>query len=135
MALDMEKLRKLLLVVLSSDQAGEVMAASAAIAKALKRDGKDIHWLAKQIGQPAPQPAPPRTKPSATTVWTAHWIDQIIYCGEHAERLFRKAELEFIESMTDQYLSKPPSWQPSLRQRDWLDDIYTKLKTLEKIYE
>ena len=134
MALDMEKLRKLLLVVLSSDQAGEVMAASSAIAKALKRDGRDIHWLVKQVGQPQAPAPPPKATPSTRTRWSAHWIEQLEYCLAHEGMLVRIKEADFIVSLGDQYVAHPPSWQPSVKQRDWLNAIYTKLKTLENVY-
>lgn len=129
----MEKLRKLLLVVLSSDQAGEVMAATAAIAKLLRKHGKDIHWLVdratvsgshKGLGA---QPYPPPTGYGAPS----HWMDKLVYCADRWDRLSKK-QCEFIESLVlqrDEQLGKV--WQPSVAQQAWLNDIYKKLKSLE----
>jgi hypothetical protein len=135
MTVDMEKLRKLLLVVLSSDQAGEVLSASSAISKLLKKDGKDIHWLVAQIGLPLFAPplkaaAAPSTKPS----WSAHWMEQLAYCYEREQRIVRTKEADFIVSLMGQFHEGASGWQPSLKQRDWLDAIYKKLRLMEDVY-
>lgn len=135
MAIDMERLRKLLLVVLSSDQAGEVMSASAAIAKLLKKDGKDIHWLVAQAAGerprmvPGTKPGTPYPKPTYYGAPTLHWLDKLVYCVAHVELLQHK-QREFIMSLGLQ-LAEKKSWQPSVAQQSWLDDIYKKLKHLE----
>src|SRR4029077_10439861 len=57
----MQRLRQLVLM-LSSDQDGEVVAAAHAIERTLKADGKDWHWLADLLETrvtPPPPPPPP----------------------------------------------------------------------------
>ena len=56
--LDKERLRKLLLIALSSDQPGEVMNAMVKIKKVLGLAGLDIHWLAGLIEAPSARPLP-----------------------------------------------------------------------------
>lgn len=120
MAIDMERLKKLLLVVLSSDQAGEVMAASAAIAKLLKKDAKDIHWLVASVaGQKQTKPAaspPPQNAPS--------WAVKLAYCEDRYDYLTPRQQ-EFIGSLCEQRAERP-GWQPSFAQKAWLNDIYSK---------
>jgi hypothetical protein len=43
--MDIKRLEQFMLVMLSSDQPGEVAAASAMLKRELKKGGKDIHWL------------------------------------------------------------------------------------------
>jgi len=43
--MDTKRLEQFMLVMLSSDQPGEVAAASAMLKRELKKGGKDIHWL------------------------------------------------------------------------------------------
>ena len=43
-----------LILMLSSDQDGEVLAAVRAVGKALSRDGRDWHWLAEHLTEGPP---------------------------------------------------------------------------------
>jgi hypothetical protein len=43
--MDLKRLEQFMLIMLSSDQPGEVAAASAMLKRELKKGGKDIHWL------------------------------------------------------------------------------------------
>jgi hypothetical protein len=55
--MDAERLEKLLLM-LSSDQPGEVVAAAQAIGRSLKADGSDWHDLASRLRNPEPRLKP-----------------------------------------------------------------------------
>lgn len=46
------------ILLLSSENDGEVLAAVRAIGRKLKADGKDWYWFADQFGKPAPAPQP-----------------------------------------------------------------------------
>lgn len=136
MTLDKKRLTKLLLVMMSSDQSGEVMAARDAIAKLLKNAKLDMHWLADALttASALPLSSPPKAAPSTQTHWSAHWIDQLLYCVQHLERVQRQNQREFLFSLAEQMDHSSKSWQPSARQRDWLNNIYDNLKTWEKVY-
>lgn len=133
MAIDKERLRKLLLVVLSSDQAGEAMAARDAVAKMLKKDGKDIHWLVAQVAGQPPKPAVPSVQHGAAspTPESELWWNVIVYCADHIDWL-RPKEAVFIQSLMQQFVdSTKDNWRPSPAQTKWLNDIYRRLLTLE----
>jgi len=49
--MDIKRLEQFMLVMLSSDQSGEVAAASAMLKRELKKGGKDIHWLKDNLLQ------------------------------------------------------------------------------------
>lgn len=136
MTLDKKRLTKLLLVMMSSDQSGEVMAARDAVTKLLKNAKLDMHWLADAltIAPALPLSTPPKASPSTQTRWTAHWVDQLAYCFANEGRLVRVKEAEFIRSLFEQWTTHAEGWQPTLRQRDWLEAIFTKLKVMEKVY-
>ena len=140
MVIDKERLKKLLLVVLSSDQAGEAMAARDAVVKILKKDGKDVHWLAahlaglpprKVLPEHKPGTAPP-TAPMNPATPNAHWTEKIVYCADRMDRL-RSKEHEFIQSLMEQFItSERANWHPTFAQEKWLDDIYMRLIRLER---
>ena len=130
MPLDLVKLKKLILVMLSADQAGEIAAASHAITKALKADGKDIHWLADKLafGSSTPPPPPfysPPPPPPQPAV-REFWQEDLDLCADNIHQL-RPREAEFIESLVDQQFRRA-GWYPSPKQADWLEAIARRLK-------
>jgi hypothetical protein len=147
MTLDMGKLRKLLLVMLSADQAGEIAAASAAITKALKADGKDIHWLADKLvsgapmpspnmpppwwqGYPPPEPRrpqpPPKREPQEDPWPTRGWRMDLLYCAARVTML-RDREMDFIRSLV-KLNNANLNWRPTKKQGEWLDAIARRLR-------
>lgn len=130
--LDALKLRKALLIMLSSDQAGEIMAASALAQKLLKTAEKDIHWLVDKLVDEAEQRR--RAKPPPEPRWQSAepagfgmggWRDMITICLDHLYTL-RPKDQEFIQSLYDQQM-RSIRWQPSPKQMEWLVNIYERI--------
>lgn len=132
--MNLDRLKKALLVALSSDKDGEVLAALKVAKKQLASAGKDIHWMVGQIGEPAkaqPQQAPPRRR-TGEQWYEPHvadnWRDQITALVVVVDHL-RPREQEFILSICDQWMhSQEEDWQPSPRQGAWLTSIYERMK-------
>ena len=110
-----ERLTKLLLM-LSSDRDGEVIAAARAIGRALKNTGADWHALAARLSAPAKASAPPHHD-----THDDDWHEMREFCLQHSE-LLRSRELEFIENLAE--------WQGDLtvKQHDWLIAIYARIR-------
>jgi hypothetical protein len=121
--MDDGQLRKLLLVALSSDQAGEAYAAIVAIRRWLERKGKDVHWLADRLTvQPEPltPPAPhpwANQQPSKTTDWRV----MLMTCLHYRESLTPR-EHEFIMSV----LAQSKYRMPTDKQMGWLAAIHQR---------
>jgi hypothetical protein len=116
--IDAGRLGKLLLM-LSSDQPGEVVAAAQAIKRALKADGADWHDLANRLTtKPKPHKAPHRD--AHHTGWHDDWHVMHAFCLDR-DRLLRPREQEFISSLCD--------WRGKLteKQHAWLLAIYRRL--------
>lgn len=129
MSIDTDRLKKLLLVALSSDQPGEAFAALSAINKQLKANKLDAHWLADKLnGVRAPSPPPPPPPPPYSWQRPARavdWQEMLIHCADHRPFL-RPREEEFVGSLLDQ--STKGGWYPSEKQFNWLAAIYSRLK-------
>jgi len=120
------RLRQLLLL-LSSDQPGEVAAAAAAIGRTLRAAGTDWHALANGLLAETPQPKSRHRHQSeehrhggdgdASDDWEA----MREFCASHSE-LLRSREAEFIESLGE--------WRgrPTEKQMGWLCAIYARLR-------
>jgi hypothetical protein len=124
------KLQKLMLM-LSSDQPGEVKAAANAIERTLKAVGADWHDLAGAIAQPpAAQPAaqPKQQQQRYQQPQPNNWDDpdprdwRMLYqhCREHLDVLSAR-ELDFMDTLS--------RWRGRLteKQFSWLVAIDTKL--------
>ena len=128
MTLDRERLKKLLLVALSSDQPGEVMAALNKVRKVLGLGGVDIHWLAGQLVEPQvkPPPAYARSAWSTQPVYEIDWNKQLEFCTRNnVLRFLRDREVEFIISLNQQR-DRNDYWSPSPKQAAWLQSIYVR---------
>lgn len=125
--LDRKQLRKMFLVALSSDQPGEAMAALGKIRGALAKAGLDIHWLADIVAGEAPKPLREvfREAWANRPVPTVDWKDMLHHCDANSS-LLRKREKEFVESLLEQWAGVD-DWYPTVRQLQWLGDIYTRL--------
>jgi hypothetical protein len=116
---DAERLKKLLLM-LSSDQPGEVVAAAQAIGRTLKTDGSDWHALARRLSAPATA----KTRTSGTSHRDTNdedWRALREYCLQHEDQL-RPREQEFIDDIGD--------WRGDLteKQFSWLTSIYARVR-------
>lgn len=127
----MKKLREVLLVLLSSDQPGEVAAAASVIRKELAKAGRDVHWLAEQLARIMEAPA---VGNHTGHVMTRHqkangqWWKQLEFCINKLVFL-NDREVEFIESIFQQWSMKSATWTPSAKQLRWLDAIYNRLQS------
>ncbi|RVJ23444.1 hypothetical protein [Sinorhizobium medicae] len=101
-----------LVLLLSSDHDGEIVAAARALGRALKKMGKDWHWLAGLIDG---DHEPPRQQRRRETVEdhqaAAEWLLKTV--RQH----LRENEIDFLETMQD--------WRgdPTPRQQAWLEKI------------
>lgn len=94
----MAKFSKLVLL-LSSSHDGEVVASAKAIGRKLAREGKDWHWLARQVdglAQPEPQPQP-RPDPQGYGPGPHEWATQAR--AQAQKEGFWEAMKEFNEAM------------------------------------
>jgi hypothetical protein len=109
---DAERLEKLLLM-LSSDQDGEVVNAARAIGRALRDSGSDWHDLASQLKN-KPNPKPRDEHPPGD------WRIMREFCLDR-DRLLRPREREFVVRLGD--------WRGNLteKQHAWLLAIYQRL--------
>lgn len=104
-----------MILLLSSPQDGEVVAAARAIGRALKADGKDWHWLADRldiVSRPDPENVryePPRRERTFSTPDLSELKDmvyEIVEYMRHSRRLMTMSETRFIDDMNwrfDQY--------------------------------
>jgi hypothetical protein len=122
--LDKERLKKLLLVALSSDQPGEAMAALGKVRGVLSAAGHDIHWLVDTITGHAPARATAVSPFHKTDRQT--WLEQLLFCVENLDRI-RAREVVFIHSLFEQHDRYGDEWEPTPKQAKWLDDIYQRL--------
>lgn len=116
--IDTERLQKLLLM-LSSDQPGEVVAAAQAIKRALKAAGADWHYLANRLTTgPKPHKADHRARRPDT--WPDDWHVMHDYCLDREAQL-RSREQDFINSLCE--------WRGDLTEKQyaWLASIYQRL--------
>jgi hypothetical protein len=104
------KLRKLLLM-LSSNQDGEVISAARAIGRALQSANADWHDLAGRLLDPRPSPPPP----------PLGWKAKRKFCLRH-EHLLRPREHQFVLGLGN--------WDGDLteKQEAWLSSIYARIR-------
>jgi hypothetical protein len=111
------KLHKLVLM-LSSDQPGEVAAAARAIDLTLKQVGADWHTFAGALTQqpPSPQPSQPQASPKMrANSLMAEWI-----LDHHTNRLFDRERNFCYDMLRWRYLSP--------KQKNWLCKIFVSLE-------
>jgi hypothetical protein len=88
---------KQLLLMLSSDQPGEVVAAACAIKRALKNEGRDWHDLVAGL-MPPPPPAEPKFRKHTEEHTARDWRSMRDECLKRRGRL-RGRELEFLTNL------------------------------------
>jgi hypothetical protein len=105
-----------MILMLSSDQPGEVVAAAAAITRTLNQIGADWHTLADAI---APQIVPLGTINGPT----GDWANNLKFCAKNFGRLNAR-EQSFVAG-----LSESTHWRaPSQKQEAWISDIAQRLR-------
>lgn len=107
-----------LIVMLSSDNDGEVVSAARAIGRKLKADGKDWHWLAAKLSL-ADKVQLQATKPP----FLIEIYEKVNYLAAHPHLLFNDRQREFIADLkakvdADEWIHLTP------RQAIYLDGIY-----------
>jgi hypothetical protein len=121
---DAERLKKLLLM-LSSDQPGEVVAAAQAIGRTLKIDGSDWHDLARRLSAPATAKTrsseQPRRDNNNNDSSNKDWRSLREYCLQHDDQL-RPREREFVENLGE--------WRGDLTEKQfaWLNSICARIR-------
>ena len=110
-----ERVARLLLLMLGTDQDGEALAARLALTRTLRAAGADMHVLAREIESPAPR---------STFHEDAHpsdWRAKLKICLDH-KHFLSSWECGFLESMC--------KWtgQPTVKQADRLDAIFNKVQ-------
>ena len=118
-----EKLKKFFLLLLSSDAAGEVIAARDAMMRLVKSNGGDLHELAQVLMdgltpqkeivfvERAPSPEAPARD---IAKWCLEKIEQGAACYGQRER-------DFVRDMSMRW------GEPTQKQRDWLAKIHARL--------
>src|SRR5262245_61486024 len=106
-----------MLLMLSSDKSGDVVAAASAISKLLRANNLDWHDLAARIIEPPKREIVYVEQPRDDEAWR----ETLEACQRHANRL-RSREREFLMSLED--------WVGELtdRQSDWLAGIHNRLQ-------
>ena len=103
------KLNKLILM-LSSDQDGEVVAAARAIGRHLKEQKKDWHWLAEKLdGEKEIDPV-------------AELDEKIAYILEFGYMIIRERDFDFVRDV------KAQGFWPTAKQLKYLNDLYLRVK-------
>ena len=112
---------KPLLLLLSSDQGGEVVAAANAIGRTLKNAGCDFHDLAARLTAPSSAKTRSREQPREETQHDANdWYAMRNFCLAHENQL-RPREREFVMNLI--------TWRGKLtpKQLKWLRAIYERV--------
>ena len=118
-----ERLKKLVLM-LSSEQDGEVVAAARAISRNLKDTGLDWHWLADHLsGEYRPEP---RQSSGFNANGVEAYRSKVGFCFAHRDKL-RSREFEFITQLQNRFNEYGADTFLSPKQRAWIDDIYKRL--------
>jgi hypothetical protein len=112
------KLEKLVLM-LSSDQPGEVVAAATAIRRALQTAGADWHDLARELTKPV---APSRDRNRGGD--RSGWRPLHAYCRRHGDALSNR-EQDFMTTLDH--------WRGNIteKQQAWLVAIHDRLRRQE----
>lgn len=114
----MAKLTQLVLM-LSSEHDGEIVAAAKAIGRSLQADGKDWHWLGDLIEGRLPPPAQDKN-PLHDILWQEGVEAVLAVYGNHLS----DREEEFLVNMSSWY------GEPTAKQRKWLVDIFARFNVM-----
>jgi hypothetical protein len=117
---NIQRLRPFLLL-LASDQPGEVVAAATALIRTLKATGHDLHDLWQIINSattPAPRPEQPKSEPPPEV---RPWRDIAIRIIRSGYAAFKDKEIDFLNSIVARGVP------PTEKQQKWLNDIAAKV--------
>jgi hypothetical protein len=115
LAVETDRLAKLIRLVFSSDKEGEIVAAVAAAKRLLESGNVDAHWLADRLTVPIALQASDGSngeRDDGSAAWFAF---------HRRDRLSPK-ERAFIENIVERSAPLSP------RQRQWLNDIVDRLE-------
>lgn len=116
-----ERLPKLLLM-LSSDQDGEVVAAARAVGRCLREAGHDWHWFASRFETSTPEPEPEPEPKRDDSYVTDEDIATIGVMLANLEKL-RPRDAEFINQMAHAIFTYGAKTFISPRQRKYLRSL------------
>ncbi len=117
-----DRLKKLVLM-LSSEQDGEVVAAARAIGRNLKDTGLDWHWLADHLSGEY------RADPKRSDGFNAHGVERYRSMVGFLFALradLRPREYEFITQLQNRFNEYGAETFLSPKQRAWVEDIYKR---------
>jgi len=137
-----DKIRVLILVILTSDQTGEIVAAARALNRLLKANGTDHHELARHIGaetlnrddmhqlyaagysdgQRDAENKRHGADPFCNVDGMPSWDEMAQFCQRHADRL-RDHERKFVFDVSVRIVWR----EPSERQAKWLTSLFYRL--------
>ena len=109
-----------LIVMLSSDNDGEVVSAARAIDRKLKADGKDWHWLASKLSL-ADKVQMQATKPP----FLIEIYEKVNYLVDHPYLLFNERQREFIFGLRAR-VDKEEWINLTSAQKAYLNDLYNR---------
>ena len=118
-----DRLKKLVLM-LSSEQDGEIVAAARAIGRNLKDTGLDWHWLADHLS--GEYRADPKRSDGFNARGVEEYRSRVGFCFAHRADL-RSREHEFITQLQNRFNEYGAETFLSPKQRAWIDDIYKRL--------
>jgi hypothetical protein len=115
-----ERLTKLVLM-LSSDHDGEVVAAARAIDRTLKDAGTDWHDFVGKLLVPAKAHSPHRATRAHHNDTDGNWREMREFCLRHST-LLREREMEFVTGLAN--------WRGDLTEKQfaWLSAIHKQLR-------
>jgi hypothetical protein len=121
------KLEKLVLM-LSSDQPGEVVAAAAAIKRTLRTAGADFHDLARGLTGTATSSSSSTSSSSTSSSSSSEdrdWRPLHAYC---------KCHLDELSSREQDFMSTLDRWKGNITERQgaWLEAIHDRLRRQEE---
>jgi hypothetical protein len=108
-----------LLRLLGSDKPGEVVAAAAAIGRALKSNGRDWHDLARACARPEAGAPLRSVRPAPTS-----FGDIARFCRDHDRGRLSDAERQFVLDMVGRGFHRAAS----SKQMAWLEAIFVRLR-------
>jgi hypothetical protein len=114
-----DRIGKLLRLAVIADQPGEIVAAVAALKRALTTSGVDPHWLADAFERGAP-PVALQPRQDCDAVHDDDWRSTAWWCWHHRDRRAPR-DRQFIDELT--------RWRGPLstKQQKWLRDVCDKL--------
>jgi hypothetical protein len=114
-----------MILMLSSDHDGEILAAVRKIKQLLKKDGKDLHWLAERVDKQAAVQAAVNLNEDigrGTENDDEDLIGMMNFILENGYNIVRKKDFDFVRDL------KAQPFHPTAKQIKYLRDLYQKVR-------